>query len=110
MYCSRKKQEIEPFILNSKWDYIFKDEYYRIGKEYTQETGTEARESLIQMIEMPRIERPYQYLVNTVNKDLPVQMPHITLMARSTNTEKITRGIGVYSRSEFLKMKPERIN
>lgn len=105
---------LEELAKKIEWSYIAKPKFFYITKEYDypnpkkpKEVLKEKRESIIQMIDLVGLKELYNELSKILSEKLNLPFPHITLYTNSTRDEKKTRGIGIYSYSDFKQLKPE---
>lgn len=98
------------------WTVRLQNEFYYIEKTYdsphnenSNSLGHETRKSIIQMAEIKEIDLFYQQLNDIMKTDFHIPLPHITLYTTSTKEEKISRGIGIYSKEQFEKLNPQKI-
>ena len=93
-------EKIQTLCKNYTWKYNLLEVYVLIKKEYNDPdpanpeiTIPEIRQSLIQMIQVPDLEKFYKKLnlLLDTNFDLPVA--HLTLFTTSTRADKLLRGI-----------------
>lgn len=104
-------QKIQSLIKNIDWGFTLLPQRYHIKKDYLSRTSaavsTEHRESYIQMVSMPDMEKFYAALNNILSAHLELPLPHLTLYIRGDNPERAKAGIGINSQEEFLKLNPE---
>lgn len=103
--------EIEKRLRTVDWDFALCDEFYTISKTYhgTAQHGEETRKTLIQAADVPRLEQFYTDLNVLLGTDFKTPYPHITLYSMSTRSDRVFRGIGIYSRDEFNALDPQEI-
>jgi RNase H-fold protein (predicted Holliday junction resolvase) len=98
------------------WTVRLQDEFYCIEKTYKSSHNddndpqqAETRKSIIQMAEIEEINLFYQQLNDVMKTDFHIPLPHITLYTTSTSEDKISRGIGIYSKEQFENLNPQKI-
>jgi hypothetical protein len=97
--------DVDSLINSFRWDFSFTNKYYLIQKDY----GDEVRSSLVQVVHVPSLEPFYQELNSMLHTELDVPFPHITLYSTSTNEENLSKGIGIYSESQFQELLPKLV-
>lgn len=107
---------LEKLVQDTQWSYNTKPEFFYIAKEYNDpdpedpdKTIREKRESIIQLINLPGLEKFYNELNKIFDDKMDVPFLHITLYTTSTREDKRTRGIGIYSRREFEDLGPQNM-
>ena len=103
-------------IINSTdWSYKPLEEFYTISKNYsfidhhTKQRINETRTAIIQMIILECITDFYEKLNTLLGLNLESPIPHVTLFTKSTHLPNMFEGIGIYSKEEFEKLKPQKI-
>lgn len=98
---------IDRLLQQFDWSFEFIPKYYFISKKY-KEYG-EARESIVQLIDLPDIKDFYKELNEFLGTSFDAPLPHLTLFTSSTKPENNLRGIGIYSEKQFRELNPEEI-
>ena len=88
------------------WSFVLEKEFYLIHKKYPEQ---EMRKSIIQLVSLPGLFDFYTQLNGLIEKHFAVPFSHVTLYTNSTKKENELRGIGIYSRSNFDNLLPEKI-
>lgn len=110
----RTLNQIQKICELFEWKFSLKQEFYYLEKIYddAKDLGTlkpEKRKSIIQVAEIKDLNQFYKKLNLLLETKFKIPFPHVTLYTTSTLEEKKLRGIGVYSKSQFEELKPERI-
>lgn len=90
-----------------QWSFEFVSEYYFISKKY--EEYNEARESIIQLIDLSELKDFYVELNEYFGTSFDTPFPHLTLFTSSTKPENNLRGIGIYSEQQFRELNLEKV-
>ncbi len=88
-----------------QWRWTAKPEFYYIEKDYEGEK----RSAIIQMVDLPDMDKFYKELRERFKLYTEAPMPHVTLFSGSTSPATVQRGVGIYSEHEFREMNPERL-
>jgi uridine kinase len=109
--------EIRFLVDSTDWHFVFDQDRYFVSKKYenvadpegSETTVGEERVSCIQMVILPGMNQFYKKLNTLLGTNLEAPPPHITLCAKSSDSNNMQRGIGIYSQNEFVGLNPERI-
>lgn len=104
-------KQIRKLSKETEWKIKLKNKFFYIKKNYTNTKGeaTEKRESIIQLAKIDGLKEFYQKINIFLNTKIDPPFPHLTLYATSNKTDKKLRGIGIYSKNQFTKLKPKQI-
>jgi len=109
-------RKIKELCESIDWKIILKNEYYSVEKIYNNpdpadpsKTIPEKRESIIQMAEMEKLNEFYEKLNSLLGTNFETPMPHVTLYTTSSLEENKSKGIGIYSKSQFEELAHEKI-
>lgn len=98
------------------WQAFLLDEYYYVRKHYNKDSAinfnepeNEVRESIIQLVKIPRLSNFYERINSLFNQQFETPFPHVTLYTNSTRAEKKMRGIGIYSKKHFKSLETKKI-
>lgn len=113
---NEKINKIHELCESFNWEVALNDEFYYIQKKYNNPDPSnsemevmEERESIIQLAQITDLEEFYQKLNAFLNKQFEIPLPHVTLFTKSTRDDKMLRGIGIYSSTQFKELKPKKI-
>ena len=104
------KEKIITLFNSFGWEYKLTDTYSLQEKFYSAKNLADAgiaeepehnRKSIAQIVELPDMEKFYKELQAFLNIQLDIPPPHITVFAWSDYLLKATRGIGIYSQTDF---------
>jgi len=98
--------EIKKIAENLDWKFNLKPEYLYISKKYP---NGEIRKSIIQLIELPDMEKYYKKISEIIGEEIEVPVPHVTLFTNSTDSQNSLRGIAVYSEKDLETLSPRKI-
>ncbi|MFN0212876.1 MAG: hypothetical protein ACKVT2_01365 [Saprospiraceae bacterium] len=99
-----------------QWKVKLLNEYYYIKKFYSENKELESitnklekRETIIQMARIENFTTFFKNLNQLFDTKFETSIPHVTLFANSNIEAKRLRGIGIYSKKQFLKLAPVRL-
>lgn len=85
---------------------MLENDIFYINKSYKDEE----RFSFIQIVKVDQLENFYRELNQLLWLEFPIPFPHLTLFTNSSNPEKKLMWIWIYSKDEFKKLEPIKIN
>lgn len=106
---SQKKQILEKIVnlfWKYTWDLNFKNEYYYIEKDVDE---NEKRKSVIQIIDLPDIDKFYFELNSILKTNFEIPFNHLTIYTNSTLEKNKLRWIWIYSKKQFFEFNPKKI-
>lgn len=113
---SKLVEQLKELCETYNWQVFLLSEFYYIRKQYEKNNdidlhsiNIEIRESIIQLVKIPRLAFFYKKLNALVNQKFETPFPHLTLYTTSTNEDKKLRGIGIYSKKDFNALEPVAI-
>jgi hypothetical protein len=86
-----------------------RDEFYLLKQDYNDDNIPETRTTIVELADIPDVDDFYRELNTLLNTKFEASLPHVTLYSASTRTDKMLRGIGVYSKKELEKMGAKKI-
>ena len=110
----RTLNQIQKICELFEWKFTIKQEFYYLEKIYNDTNDLETikpekRKSIIQVAEIDDISQFYKKLNLLLDTKFIIPFSHVTLYTTSTLEEKKLRGIGIYSKSQFEELNPEKI-
>ena len=107
----KKVAELKALLKNLKWQYIQKEIYFINQKSYFGNPKVlEHRKSYVRVIEMPDMNIFFHKLNMVLKTHIPTQFPHITLFTKGEHPDREYFGIPIYSKVEFQKLHPRKLN
>ncbi len=98
---------LQQLIATTDWQYSPLNQFFHISKDYPN--LDEHRESIVQLVDVPQLDSFYKELNKIFGTKLPKQLPHITLLTKSTNPENMKAGIAINSQDDFEAMHPTKV-
>ena len=109
-------EELKSICDNFQWEVRALNEYFYIKKFYNKnkelelpKNQIEKREAIIQIVKINNFATFFKKINQLFDTNFETPMPHVTLFASSNIEDKRLRGIGIYSKKQFLKLAPEKI-
>ena len=109
-------RRMEELVNKTDWSFVLDASRFHAAKVYAlrdtegKPTGREElRESYIQMVRLPVLEAFYRELNRVCSTRLEPPPPHVTLYAKSTILENMSKGIGINTWKDFERLNPQPI-
>ena len=104
---------IEKILKSLKWKFKpISGEIYKVRRRghFDVPSITESRQSYIQMIHMPDMDKFYKKFNSILKTNFPTPVPHITLFTKGERKNPKYYGIGISSYKNFKKMFPKKVS
>ncbi len=104
-------KKIQDLLHSLNWSFKLSQRYHikKSGQFNEKQSKTEDRESYIQLLYLPAMEKFYNKLNSLLDKKLPTQISHVTLFTKGEDKNPDFYGIPIPSKDEFENMDPKEI-
>ncbi|MBU0707517.1 hypothetical protein KKG41_04060, partial [Patescibacteria group bacterium] len=101
-------KKIEDLFQVLNWSFKLSQRYHikKSGQFDSKHDRTEDRESYIQLVYLPSMEKFYKRLNKLLKTSLPTQVPHVTLFTKGEYKNPDYYGIPIHSKEEFDSLDP----